>query len=376
MRRGLRRGMLFFLLLLLYVLFFPLQTGREFTLQAIWAFRPGDGAARTSQLTTEDDLVPYALGDRFGYVDSQGRAVYSAVSAGRVALTPDRFVSYLDRSERLVVQAPDGSLLHVIDAAGYPLLFTEGALIIAPDGVTLSRYDTEGHLQWSRVLESTVSAVDTSPTITVAGLVGGGLTAVRPSGAVLPVDAAAVGLAGVTGAVTVRKDGGAFAAVTGSERIISGEQALLSIVTLYNVEQARAAPILRREFTREASRTPQLFLSSSGRYLLYSVGVDPGGAVRVIDLERGNETAIALLYPAEQFALREDESTVWLLSRAGRPDPALGFRTPATVELHTVTGRRLLSTRFAADAVTMRYLDELLVLTIDDRVLALKLELQ
>jgi hypothetical protein len=72
--------------------------------------------------------------------------------------------------------------------------------------------------------------------------------------------------------------------------------------------------------------------------------------------------------------LDNTESFLWVLEQAERPDPSRGFRYPARVTYASVAGRPVIHGEFSADTLSMRHYGEVLVITVDDRLLGLRVE--
>lgn len=376
MKRVLRRVLLTVVILVLYLLFFPARTGTEFMLDALWALRPEVRIvpATAESVDGESTSIPYRIGDVFGYLDRSGTVLYQGIASERVALASDRFVLFGENSGSVVVQSPTGAFLHSINQSGYPYLFPDGLIMVDSDGLSVSGYDSEGRRLWHHSFDSTVTAIAGSEDLTVIGLAGGGVRAVDRSGTLLDVDAAAVGLSGVTQAVSVRPDGGAFAVVSGAEIVVTSEQARSMFVTLYEVQDGGAVPILRREFVRDPFRTPDLTVGASGEKLVFSEREEGSGSIRVIDLQSGDEYAIAATHPPASVTLDNTESFLWVLEQAERPDPSRGFRYPARVTYASAAGRPVIHAEFAADTLSMRHYGEVATITVDDRLLGLRVE--
>jgi hypothetical protein len=365
------------LFLVLYVLLFPAPTGTEFMVSARWALQPAQRpiAAENAQSTGDlsEPAVPYRAGSIYGYASARGDILYQGVSLARVVLEPERLIVFGDQSGSTVVQSPRGELLSVVEQPGYPVLTPYGVAVIGPDGTTLTAVEESGQQLWQVVLPSAITAIDASQSLTVIGLAGGGVRAIRTDGSLLEIDAVSVGLSGVTQVVAVRADGLAFAVVSGADLVVTERQARSMFVTLYEVQDSNAVPVLRREFARDPVRVPELVIASDGSRLLFTEQRGEMSYLGNVDLLSGDDNSLSIEFPPIHL-LGNDDGMLWVLGRATRPDPALGFRHPASLDIVSPGGTRVISSAFAADQLSMERSGSIMTFTLDERILALTVE--
>jgi hypothetical protein len=148
--------------LLLFVMYFfaaPRPILRETVLKARWltsldsdypVYIGENSPDPESGGTVEDRLLPFSLGDRFGYVDSRGRFAMNRNKTGYVSLDENFWSEYGHEAARLEVNNPvTGEVTVVENGRGYPLFLDGRMYLIGIEGNSLSALDEGGEILWT-----------------------------------------------------------------------------------------------------------------------------------------------------------------------------------------------------------------------------------
>jgi hypothetical protein len=169
-----RKTWLLILILLLGVYFFsaarpiPQETTLDFlwaqSLQSVYA---GENAG--------EPLIPYRLGDYYGYVDGEGRFALSRIldEHSYVSLSPERWSVYAALPESLQIQSPRSQPLLTIDAPGYPLFLDQRIFLINSEQNGVSALDEEGALRWNYRFSAPLISMDAEAGMFLSGSVDG-----------------------------------------------------------------------------------------------------------------------------------------------------------------------------------------------------------
>ena len=207
---------------------FPLQ--KEFVLVPAWAkslsvasaAQTANASARQKVVSeakaSGEEVIPFRLGDRYGYFSPDGNILFSAVADYGVALAPDAYATYDRLSEGFTIKSPYGAELARVAAIGYPFFAAGRRFVIGPDQMTVSELSESGAVKWSYQLASIATAFDASASLAVFGLIDGTIVGLDPTGkAVLDFAPGGSRIAGVYG-VAASPDGLLVAAVTGADK--------------------------------------------------------------------------------------------------------------------------------------------------------------
>lgn len=277
MPKPLRTFFLLVLLTLLYVLVFPRPTGLEPLLEREWARALDDAAAAAAGGAGDGGepvrVLPFRLGERFGYFSTDGRLHH--VEQVRYGLAQDagRFANYSVISENIVLQDTDGGLLRSIAAVGYPHLDEGRLYVFAPDGSTVSEWTTDGERSWRRDFVSLVTDLDAANTRTVVGLLDGRVKLLGPDGDELFSYAAEGSRLRVVFSVAIGRDEDVLAAVAGVD-----PQKLI----LFEEHSEGFFPVFQLDLDSDYRRPVLLEFLRDGRSLV----IEQPGGVLVYDRER------------------------------------------------------------------------------------------
>ncbi len=227
-----RTALLVLILVFAYVLIFPGPTGTEPLLQRRWVSSldgdasggEGNGAEEGgTQRQEEPDessaarIMPFRLGERFGYFSSDGEILFSEEIRYGLAQSREYFANYSVVSENTVLQSNDGSLVRSIGAPGYPYVAQDRLFIFAPNGSSVSEWTTDGELLWEREFLSVLTDLAAGDTHTAVALLNGEVQLLDEQGETTFSHRAEGPRLEVALSVAAGSDENAFAALVGAD---------------------------------------------------------------------------------------------------------------------------------------------------------------
>ncbi len=256
------------LLIVLYFLLFPYPLGRELTARPAWAVTVPE-AAPPAPAGKATAVAPFQLGDRFGYVRSDGAVVYSAKALYRVALSETGFVNYTRLGTDWILQDTAGERVLAFSGNGYPFLSPDGARIlnVKSDLSGLIELDRNGGVLWSRDFPALMTTASLRGDSLLVGLLNGSLLLLNRQGSPVFETAPAGSRIPVIMGSAVTPDGSLIAAVSGID-----PQALTVLRRQGSGYAALARIALSSDFRREI----RMSFSPDARYLLLEGEAGPG----------------------------------------------------------------------------------------------------
>jgi hypothetical protein len=127
-----------------------------------------------SENSSDGALIPFRLGDRFGYADAEGRFVLNRPLEGSVSLSQDRWAQYDAEPSSIEVLGPQGEkLIDIEENRGYPLFLDERIFLIGHEQNTLSALDEEGKTLWTYDFASPLTCIDAAAGLVLTGSLDG-----------------------------------------------------------------------------------------------------------------------------------------------------------------------------------------------------------
>ncbi len=175
------KTILFLLLLLSILLFFPVPTSKETVFSVSWEDTIAPGLGGDEPLS--EPALPFILNRSFGYVDTEGRFSGLMPVHYGVDLAKDRYVSYANIQDSLVVRERDGSVIGLIENGGYPFYADDRLFLVATDRMGISELNADGEVIWHRAFGSVISSFDTARGAVGIGLLNGWFHLIDQTGA-------------------------------------------------------------------------------------------------------------------------------------------------------------------------------------------------
>jgi hypothetical protein len=196
-------------------------------------------------------LIPFQLGNRFGYVDKDGNFTVNQVKIGRVSLSESYWAEYPPAPSRIEVRNPlSGEVLPLEKAYGYPLFLDEQIFLINSEQNAVSAFDSNGNLRWVYEFPATLTCIDAVNGLFLAGTLDGVVEILNAEGrrvfSFVPGGSRVSLIAGCA----FSKDGSQFAVISGldEQRFLFMERLGASVDNEYRVAY--------HEFLGEGFRRP------------------------------------------------------------------------------------------------------------------------
>ncbi|HET7838954.1 MAG TPA: hypothetical protein VFL04_04300 [Rectinemataceae bacterium] len=270
-----------------YFLICAIPLPRELVLVPVWArdlSGAGIPAAAGAKPAAEATTMPFTLGQRFGYFDSQGRILFAAPRPYGVAVSRQSFTTYERLSTSFSLRSPGGPELLRCDLPGYPFMAAGRLFVVGPNQSTVSEIGGDGKPKWTYEFPSIVTAFGASPGLAAFGLLDGTMIGLDASGAeALHFSPGGSRIAGIYG-LAVAPDGLMVAAIAGLDK-----QRLLVLERRSSAFRVTYHRWLDSDFRRPVA----LSFTSDGRKLVYEA---PGGA-GVYDRATRSESLVAVPGP-------------------------------------------------------------------------------
>jgi hypothetical protein len=128
----------------------------------------GEGAAAPGP------LLPFTLGERFGYVDGRGRFALNRVKSGYVSLSDNYWSEYEREPETLDIHNPlDGETLALEKSRGYPMFPGGRMFLMGGEGNSISALDGDGRTLWTYDFAAPLTCIDAAGGIVLTGSLDG-----------------------------------------------------------------------------------------------------------------------------------------------------------------------------------------------------------
>jgi hypothetical protein len=125
-------------------------------------------------------LVPFRLGNRFGYTDSQGRFAINRMiretegSSAEVSFSEQQWAEFAAIPETIVIRDPQGGTLMTIEnGRGYPLFLDGRIFLVGEEQTSLSLVDEDGGLLWTYDFAAPLTSIDAAADLILTGSLDG-----------------------------------------------------------------------------------------------------------------------------------------------------------------------------------------------------------
>jgi hypothetical protein len=172
---------------LIYILIAAQPIPQETILTNNW-LRPlesryGEGEAEPEKTKGTGYILPFTLGDHFGYTDSSGNLLFNNVKEKSVSLSADHWAEYDPAPARIEIRDPQGNELVLIEnAEGYPVFMDGRIFLIGKDQTSLEEIDTTGKTLWSFDFEAPLTCIDAAGGYVFAGTLDGAVDLIDSRG--------------------------------------------------------------------------------------------------------------------------------------------------------------------------------------------------
>jgi hypothetical protein len=131
----------------------------------------------------EGPLLPFQLGDRFGYVDPEGHYAVNQVKKGYVELSDELWTEYEAVPETLTILDPrNNPVVSIENGQGYPKFLDKRVFLIHNEQTAVSEADPSGKILWTYDFEAPLTCIDAAAGLTAVGTLDGSVEVLNGEG--------------------------------------------------------------------------------------------------------------------------------------------------------------------------------------------------
>jgi hypothetical protein len=128
-------------------------------------------------------LVPFELGDRFGYVGIDGRFTINQLKKGRVSLSEEYWTEYDAMPGSIQIwDSRNKPVLEIENPSGYPLFLNNRIYLLGDEQNSLSALDQDGKILWTHDFPAPLTCIDGAAGYVLAGTLDGVVELLDSSG--------------------------------------------------------------------------------------------------------------------------------------------------------------------------------------------------
>ena len=183
-------GYIFFLLVfIIYIFIAPRPISEEIIIKPRWisslesdyvvslAYNPAPGSG---------ELLPFTLGDRFGYIEDDGKFAIKQNRKGYISLSEDTWAEYESLPSSIQIMNPHNEAVLTIEKPeGYPLFLDKRTFIIGSGQNFITALGPSGEELWTYDFPAPITCIDAAGGFVLAGTLDG--TAVLLDSSGIPV---------------------------------------------------------------------------------------------------------------------------------------------------------------------------------------------
>jgi len=140
-------------------------------------------APETSGHNTDNVLLPFRLGNRYGYIGEDGIFSINHILNGNISLSETMWAEYENRPDFIRVMNPQNTpLMEIENAGGYPLFIDNRVFIISSEQNSLSLIGWGGAAEWIYDFPAPITCIDASNGYVLAGTLDGAVILLDSSG--------------------------------------------------------------------------------------------------------------------------------------------------------------------------------------------------
>jgi len=173
-----KKGYIFviFILFIIYFLLAARPVPRETILVPGWIspLESGASAVLDKNLHISEQLFPFNLGSRFGYVDSAGKFAINKIMANDIYLGENMWTEFTAEPSNIEINNISGEPIIKIDnVRGYPVLLDNRVFILGSEQNSLSEIDKDGNVLWTYEFGAPITCMDAAAGLVLTGSLDG-----------------------------------------------------------------------------------------------------------------------------------------------------------------------------------------------------------
>jgi hypothetical protein len=143
----------------------------------------GHGVSEEGGPSSQPVLIPFELGNRFGYIGDDGRFTINQLKKGRLSLSGGYWTEYDALPESVRIWDPQNQpVLEIQNPGGYPLFLDNRIYVLGDEQNSLSALDQDGKVLWTHDFPAPLTCVDGAAGYVLAGTLDGVVELLDSSG--------------------------------------------------------------------------------------------------------------------------------------------------------------------------------------------------
>ena len=119
-------------------------------------------------------LFPFTLGNRFGYISSQGQFIINRTKTGNIYLGENFWTEYEDQPSNIEIKnLYDEPIINIENTRGYPILLDNRVFILGSEQNELSEIDSNGRVLWTYEYGAPITCIDAAAGLVLTGSLDG-----------------------------------------------------------------------------------------------------------------------------------------------------------------------------------------------------------
>jgi hypothetical protein len=157
-----------FLVVVIYLLFFPSSLRPEIVLSPKWTL---DVSSSTELVNPHaDNFVSFELGNLFGYVSLDGDLLLKEEKLFGLAIEEKKFINFPNVPDGLTVRDSGGGTTDVLKVSGYPIFLDGRFLLISTNRSEVAELAGDNTVSWKREYTSVITDIDARGGLIALGL--------------------------------------------------------------------------------------------------------------------------------------------------------------------------------------------------------------
>ena len=123
---------------------------------------------------TPEQLLPFTLGNRFGYVDTSGQFAINNEKTGNIYLGENLWTEYNSEPSKIEIKNITAeTVVNIENPGGYPVLLDKRIFIFGGEQNALSEIDSGGNILWTYEFGAPLTCIDAAADLVLTGSIDG-----------------------------------------------------------------------------------------------------------------------------------------------------------------------------------------------------------
>lgn len=141
------------------------------------------GEINSFSFNEAENLLPFILGNRFGFVDKSGQFAVNRINYNNVYLGKNSWAEYESEPANIEIKNISGDLINNIDnPGGYPVLLDNRIFIFGSEQNSLSEIGSDGNVLWAYEFGAPLTCIDAASGLLLTGSLDGAVEIINSEG--------------------------------------------------------------------------------------------------------------------------------------------------------------------------------------------------